>query len=141
MDQTHRSSALARENKWVIITFLRAPAKAAVYLLSLTKESLKCFLLKVVRSFHCLRFFKLLGIQLFGGQVHLLTPEIFNPKPHSAQLNCVELLDFVVKLSLRIFQTAHYQPKTIDRFFVEGVVSVVNIEPLYILSYKDLHES
>jgi len=141
VDQTHRPSALARENKWVVIAFLWTPTKAAVYLLSLTKQLLKCFLPKVVCSFDCLCFFKLLGIQLFGGQVHLLTPEIFNPKPHSAQLNCVELLNFVVELPLRIFQTAHYQPKTIDRFFVEGIVSVVNIEPLYILSYKDLHES
>ncbi len=38
VDQAHRTSALAREDEWVVLAFFGAPAEAAVYLLGLTKS-------------------------------------------------------------------------------------------------------
>ena len=56
---------------------------------------------------HHLSFLKLLVVEFFRCEIHLLASEIFDSEPHSAQLNGVELLDLIVKLSLRVFERSN----------------------------------
>ena len=49
-------------------------------------------------------FLELLLEQFFGRQVHLLAPEVFNSESDSTKLDCIELLDLVVKLAFWVLK-------------------------------------
>ena len=76
-------------------------------------------------------FLDLLVEELPFRQVHLLAPEIFDPEAHSAELNGIELLDFVVEFAFRILQRAHNEPKPVDRLLLRVWISVLNVEALW----------
>ena len=72
------------------------------------------YLRYVGQRFNRLGFLYLLIIQLALSQIHLLAPEVFHSEPHPAQLYRIELLDFVVKFALWVFERADDQPQSVD---------------------------
>lgn len=89
-----------------------------------------CDLLKVSGSLNSDGFLKLLFVELFSCKVHILTSEVFYSETNSAQLNCVELSNFVVIFAFRILQAAYHEPQPIDRLIIQFAVTVIYEESL-----------
>ena len=81
-------------------------------------------------SFDGLSLFELLDVELTRCQVHLLTAEVLNSETYPAELDCIELLDFVVKFALRVLEGADHEPESIDGLFLSSRVSMLDIETL-----------
>jgi hypothetical protein len=61
------------------------------------------YLLEILRSFYNQCFFKFLLEKLSRRQVHLLASKVLHTEADPTQLNRIELLDLIIKLSVGVF--------------------------------------
>lgn len=110
VDQSDRATALAGQDQGVRIRILfRTPAETALdRLLSSSK---------VASSLDCLGLLELLDKEFLGRKVHLLAAEVLDAETHPAELDGVELLDFVVELAFRVLQRPYHEPEPVYGLF------------------------
>ena len=72
---------------------------------------------KVASSLDCLGLLELLNKELLGCEIHLLAAEVLDSETHPAELDGVELLDFVVELAFRVLQRPYHEPEPVDGLF------------------------
>lgn len=112
VDETHRATTLASEDKGIISGFFCTPAEPALkHLLGIPNLKLDTYerhLLEIFGCFNCMSLLEFLSEEFFGSEVHLFTAEVFYSEAHSSQFNSVKLLNFIVKLAFWILQRAYY---------------------------------
>lgn len=96
VDVANCARALTRENQWVRFILFCAPAES-------TLNGLLAFFYNISGRPNDVGLLQLLLEEFSRRQVHLLTAEVLYSESDTAQLDCIELLDLVVKLALGVF--------------------------------------
>ena len=129
MNETNGTSALAGDDKRIVLILFRAPTNSALDLIF-------CSLItKILHSFDLLSLFKFLIIELSFTHHDLVTFEVLDSEPYSTQFDGVKFLNFVVIFSSFILKRASNKPKSIDTFLflVDSWGSMIKVVPFLIL--------
>lgn len=102
VNNTNRTFAFTSKNKRIGIVIFGTPTNSTLNLIFALINVLDTF------DFHSLS--KLLIIQFILGHFYLIASKILNSKSDSAELDGVELLDFIVIFASFVFQRSCYKP-------------------------------
>ena len=132
VDQAHSTLALAGNDQWIGLVFLRTPTNSALNIVLVAVGA------KVLHTSNLLSFLQFLVVKLLLTHHDLIALEVLDSEADSSKFDGVKFLNLVIVLSGFVFQRPCYKPQSIHAFLflVGSCSSMVQVVALSILFEK-----